>query len=156
MGLRCDAYEEQPRLLIWASDNDPQLIINHLGQPIQSSREPPDYIPRNVWPRWRTIRSPAYKCEASIFFTPTLLTLPSPHYLMNPFLQPADAIAGHPVLCLSTIVIGCVAVTHLARRITRPPLPPGPKGLPVIGNLLDVPPTSAWKTFSAWSEKWGR
>jgi len=75
---------------------------------------------------------------------------------MDIFPRPADAIAGHPLLCLTTIAIGCVAVTRLARWIAQPPLPPGPRGFPVIGNLLDVPPTSAWKAFSTWSEKWGQ
>ncbi|KAJ7596054.1 cytochrome P450 [Mycena floridula] len=35
------------------------------------------------------------------------------------------------------------------------PLPPGPKGLPLIGNLLDVPTEFEWTVFSKWAEKWG-
>ena len=75
---------------------------------------------------------------------------------MDLFLRPADAVTSHPLLCLATAAIVCVAITRLARRIARLPLPPGPRGLPVIGNLLDVPPTNAWKAFSTWSEKWGQ
>ncbi|PCH44804.1 cytochrome P450 [Wolfiporia cocos MD-104 SS10] len=33
--------------------------------------------------------------------------------------------------------------------------PPGPKGLPLVGNLFDMPKSQAWKTFTKWSEKWG-
>lgn len=34
-------------------------------------------------------------------------------------------------------------------------LPPGPKGLPVIGNLLNVPQNYEWITFAEWGRKWG-
>ncbi|KAF9445086.1 cytochrome P450 [Macrolepiota fuliginosa MF-IS2] len=35
------------------------------------------------------------------------------------------------------------------------PLPPGPKGWPVIGNLLDMPTEFEWKTYHEWSKKLG-
>jgi hypothetical protein len=35
------------------------------------------------------------------------------------------------------------------------PLPPGPKPLPVIGNLLDIPKDNEWQTFQAWNERYG-
>ena len=34
-------------------------------------------------------------------------------------------------------------------------LPPGPKGLPLVGNLLDVPERFQWKTYDEWSRKYG-
>ncbi|KAJ7228990.1 cytochrome P450 [Mycena pura] len=34
-------------------------------------------------------------------------------------------------------------------------LPPGPKGLPIVGNVLDMPSEKEWETFSAWSDKYG-
>ena len=35
------------------------------------------------------------------------------------------------------------------------PLPPGPKGLPVIGNLLDMPTSFEWETYHKWSKELG-
>ncbi|KAJ3793676.1 cytochrome P450 [Lentinula aff. detonsa] len=35
------------------------------------------------------------------------------------------------------------------------PLPPGPKGWPLIGNAFDMPKTHAWRTFAEWGKKWG-
>jgi len=40
-----------------------------------------------------------------------------------------------------------------ARR--RAPLPPGLKGLPLIGNVLDMLTQQEWKTFAQWGETWG-
>ncbi|OCH95986.1 cytochrome P450 [Obba rivulosa] len=35
------------------------------------------------------------------------------------------------------------------------PLPPGPQGLPIIGNVLDMPTGHEWETFATWGERWG-
>lgn len=35
------------------------------------------------------------------------------------------------------------------------PFPPGPKGLPVIGNLYDMPPAEAWYQARKWGETYG-
>ncbi|KAF8527426.1 cytochrome P450 [Hysterangium stoloniferum] len=37
----------------------------------------------------------------------------------------------------------------------RKTLPPGPKKLPLIGNLLDIPRTRAWLTYTVWSKVYG-
>ncbi|KAJ3746174.1 cytochrome P450 [Lentinula detonsa] len=36
------------------------------------------------------------------------------------------------------------------------PLPPGPRGWPIIGNLLDVPAKEEWFTFAKWGETYGK
>lgn len=43
----------------------------------------------------------------------------------------------------------------LVRSIRRISLPPGPKGLPLVGNLLDMPIERQWLTFARWGEIWG-
>ncbi|KAI0316363.1 cytochrome P450 [Amylostereum chailletii] len=35
------------------------------------------------------------------------------------------------------------------------PLPPGPKGLPLVGNVLDLPTVQPHKTFAEWGTKYG-
>jgi hypothetical protein len=47
-------------------------------------------------------------------------------------------------------------LNNLLRRRSQPAsLPPGPKGLPLLGNILDMPSEKEWLTFARWGEQWG-
>ncbi|KZT12901.1 cytochrome P450 [Laetiporus sulphureus 93-53] len=46
-------------------------------------------------------------------------------------------------------------IVQRRRSASAPHLPPGPKGWPMLGNLLDLPISHEWKTFSEWSDRWG-
>lgn len=49
-----------------------------------------------------------------------------------------------------------VSFTVYARgKRRKPPYPPGPKRLPVIGNLLDMPNGSEWIMYKRWGQLYG-
>ncbi len=60
-------------------------------------------------------------------------------------------------LDISIAFVGFILTWHLFRRTRRSiaPLPPGPRGLPLIGNLLDMPSEKEWLTYAKWGEKYG-
>lgn len=42
---------------------------------------------------------------------------------------------------------------HMFRRRRALPLPPGPKGLPILGNALDMPRENPWLTYWQWGKE---
>ncbi|TFK32278.1 cytochrome P450 [Crucibulum laeve] len=56
------------------------------------------------------------------------------------------------------VILGFVGLFILQRILFRRstgPLPPGPKKVPLLGNLLDMPSEREWFTFADWGDKWG-
>jgi hypothetical protein len=55
------------------------------------------------------------------------------------------------------LLIAFLAV-YMTRRYSRRPssLPPGPRGLPIIGNLLDMPAEKSWQAFAELGYKYGQ
>ncbi|KAJ8473197.1 hypothetical protein ONZ45_g16385 [Pleurotus djamor] len=51
--------------------------------------------------------------------------------------------------------VGLLCIYKLLTRPSAGPSPPGPKGLPLLGNVLDMPTEKEWLTFAKWGEKWG-
>ncbi|KAJ6473752.1 cytochrome P450 [Mycena sanguinolenta] len=55
-------------------------------------------------------------------------------------------------------IVSLLVVLLCARyllRWNRPPLPPGPRGWPLIGNSFDIPTHTVWQSFAQMGEKWG-
>ena len=58
---------------------------------------------------------------------------------------------------LTAVVVLILALIPLCRIFKRDrlSLPPGPKGWPLIGNLLDIPQSNFVKTYAEWARKYG-
>ncbi|KJA22222.1 hypothetical protein HYPSUDRAFT_202249 [Hypholoma sublateritium FD-334 SS-4] len=56
---------------------------------------------------------------------------------------------------LATTAIIFLSFFRKYRTSKNLPLPPGPKGWPLIGNLLDMPSQSEWITYHKWSKELG-
>jgi hypothetical protein len=60
---------------------------------------------------------------------------------------------------LATLVVltGLVVGVYLTTRRKSPslPLPPGPKPLPLIGNIHQAPKSHGWRTYQQWSKEYG-
>ncbi|KDQ62053.1 hypothetical protein JAAARDRAFT_122537 [Jaapia argillacea MUCL 33604] len=53
------------------------------------------------------------------------------------------------------LTLGIVGLRYLLVKRGRAPHPPGPKGWPIIGNVLDMPTEKMWLVFAKWGERWG-
>jgi hypothetical protein len=50
---------------------------------------------------------------------------------------------------------GYASWRYTARKRSSTPHPPGPKGLPLIGNLLDMPTKHEWLAFNKYADQYG-
>ncbi|KAF8999672.1 cytochrome P450 [Cyathus striatus] len=58
-------------------------------------------------------------------------------------------------LAIEICVVCTVIYNYRTRRNSIAPLPPGPKGLPFVGNIADLPKSKPWVTFSKWGDTYG-
>ena len=58
---------------------------------------------------------------------------------------------------LAALLFGCILLRNSRRNNPKGlPLPPGPKGYPLIGSLFDMPLENAWLVYDEWSKTYGK
>lgn len=80
-------------------------------------------------------------------------------------LSPHDSLLLHfrltsPLMWLDICFVACSILLSLAglyrRRRARLPLPPGPKGYPIVGNMFDMPSQLQWVKYLEWSKMYSK
>jgi len=58
-------------------------------------------------------------------------------------------------ILVAVIAVSAVAFVYQQRKGKGLPLPPGPKGLPVLGNLRDLAVKTLWFPATRWAKEFG-
>lgn len=57
---------------------------------------------------------------------------------------------------LALICVFALLAYICIRRMRQLPTPPGPRGLPIVGNALQMPKKHAWLAFTEWANEYGQ
>lgn len=87
-----------------------------------------------------------------------MATLQQQPHLLNAT-EPLTGSVPHLTPTSTSVLAAIVAVAVLyaltGKRRSKAKLPPGPPGLPVVGNILDIPKSRPWVKFAEWTDKYG-
>ena len=87
----------------------------------------------------------------SSFFPLSLGLLQVPKSSLFEFKPKAQDHGRYPIDILLGLIVRCAAL-HLV--ITHRRIPPGPRGYPIIGDILDLR-SGQWLKFAEWQKKYG-
>ncbi|PPQ69731.1 hypothetical protein CVT24_001317 [Panaeolus cyanescens] len=89
-------------------------------------------------------------------FSRSTYSLP-PRRLLEPDLSMSGTLFTSPSGLVFQCALAAGALLLVRSIAKRGPsnLPPGPKGVPIIGNVLQMPKLWPWKTFSVWAKQYG-
>jgi hypothetical protein len=60
-----------------------------------------------------------------------------------------------PTISLGAVVLSLLVWWRKRSSVVHLSLPPGPKKLPLIGNLLDMPKGKQWIAYQRWAKEYG-
>ncbi|KAI0269994.1 cytochrome P450 [Gloeopeniophorella convolvens] len=67
----------------------------------------------------------------------------------------SEFLSSHIRACILAIALCFIIAVRVFRKKRHAlPLPPGPRGLPLIGNVLDMPSRNPWLTYLQWSKQY--
>ncbi|TCD61530.1 hypothetical protein EIP91_008274 [Steccherinum ochraceum] len=58
------------------------------------------------------------------------------------------------VILAAVVALAALSAIVWLRRARKLRLPPGPKPLPIVGNVLDMPSSKPWEKYSEWSKEY--
>ena len=65
------------------------------------------------------------------------------------------AIQRHLSLIVAVFFVVVLTIYFISQRRNRASLPPGPPGLPILGNILDMMKSHPWIKYAEWSKQYG-
>lgn len=91
-----------------------------------------------------TETKPLYSADLGVFVTPVFSSMFS------------AASASQAAYGLALLLFSAIAFTWFRQKSpSKYPFPPGPRGLPLLGNILDVPSMPTWGAYRKWSDVYG-
>jgi hypothetical protein len=65
------------------------------------------------------------------------------------------SLTSNPITLTALVVAALLIAKRFLLSVSRPPLPPGPPGYPLVGNAYKFPRERRWFTFAKWARQYG-